>query len=90
MNPEAYPPTHIRGSYGIDFIYGSPNVLQHIDASGMTAYFKEPWPNTDHRGLFVDINTIGLFGATIHSIPPILPRKMTSKSLIISTGLSHS
>jgi hypothetical protein len=47
----------------------------------MTAFYDLPWPASDHRGLFIDINVIGLFGATLHSIPTLLPRKITSKSM---------
>jgi hypothetical protein len=80
-NLELYPSTHIRGSQCIDFIFGSPTLFQHIDASGMTAFYDLPWPASNHRGLFIDINVIGLFGATLHSIPTLLPRKITSISM---------
>jgi hypothetical protein len=89
-NPEEYPPTHTRGSQCIDFIFGSPNVLQHIVSSGMTSFFSSPWPHTDHRGLFVDIDIVGLLGATLHDIPKPVPRKVTSKSKkIINTFVTN-
>jgi hypothetical protein len=85
FNPEMYPPTHNRGSHCIDFILGFPQLVHYIEESGMTRYFEQPWPNTDHRGLFIDINTIRLFGATLQSIPETVPRKVTSKSMKIAT-----
>jgi hypothetical protein len=51
----------------------------------MTGFFEQPWLNTDHRGLFIDINTIRLYGATLQSIPETVPRKATSKSMKIVT-----
>jgi hypothetical protein len=50
-NPEKYLLTHTRGSHCIDFIIGSPQLVQYIKASVMTGFFEQPWPNTDHRGL---------------------------------------
>jgi hypothetical protein len=79
INTEMYPPTYVRGSHCIDFIFGSPHLAQHVESSGMTSFFDQPWPNSDHRGLFVDINTVALFGASLHTIPPTLPSKITSK-----------
>jgi hypothetical protein len=39
-NPEQYLPTHTRGSFCIDFIIGSPQLVQYIEASGITEFFK--------------------------------------------------
>jgi hypothetical protein len=79
-NLENYPPTHSRGSYCIDFVFGSPNTVPFITSSGISGFFDQPWPHTDHRGLFININIVGLFGATIHTIPESIPRRVTSKS----------
>jgi hypothetical protein len=79
-NPHHHPATHIRGSQCIDFIFGSKRLIDHVHASGISAFFEAPWPNTDHRGLFVDIDELGLFGATIATIPPPMRRTITSKS----------
>jgi hypothetical protein len=89
-NPEMYSPTHTRGSHCIDFIIGSPQLVHYIEASGITGFFELPWPNTDHRGLFIDINTVRLFGATLPSIPEIVPRKVTSKSMKIATKFASN
>jgi hypothetical protein len=79
-NPSHHPATHSRGSQCIDYIFGCPRLLEHIQAAGISAFFEPPWPNTDHRGLFVDIDETGLFGATIETIPPPIRRIITSKS----------
>jgi hypothetical protein len=83
--PQHHPPTHIRGSKCIDFILGSYCLLDHIEASGISAFYDPPWSNSDHRGLFVDIQTIGIFGATIHTIIPNPIRSVTSKSKKVIT-----
>jgi hypothetical protein len=88
-NPEEYPPTHTRGSQCIDFRFGSSSVLQHIQSSAMNSFFTTPWPNSDHRGLFVDIDIIGLLGASLHDIRTQIPRKVTSKSKKLLSPLSQ-
>jgi hypothetical protein len=79
-NPQHHPATYTRGSQCIDFIFGSIRLLDHVQVSGISAFFEPPWPNTDHRGLFVDIDEIGLFGATLETIPLPIRRTITSKS----------
>jgi hypothetical protein len=79
-NTTNHPATHIRGSHCIDYIFGSTRILDHIHAAGISAFFDEPWPNTDHRSLFIDIDELGLFGATLETIPPPIRRVITSKS----------
>jgi hypothetical protein len=79
-NTNHHPPTHTRGLYCIDFIFGSQRLLDHIQASGISALYGEPWPNTDHHSLFIDIDELGLFGATLETIPPSVRRVITSKS----------
>jgi hypothetical protein len=46
---------------------------------------SNPWPLTDHRGLFIDIDTLGLFGASLNTKIPATPKKLSSlsKSMII-------
>lgn len=60
-------------------------MLDHVVAAGISALYEDPWPNTDHRSLFVDIDELGLFGATISTIPPPIRRTITSKSKTIIT-----
>jgi hypothetical protein len=79
-NPRHHPPTHTRGSKCIDFVFGSPRILNHVQSAGISPFFEEPWPKTDHRNIFVDIDEIGLFGASTETIPPRIHRSLTSKS----------
>jgi hypothetical protein len=72
--PQHYPPTHIRGSRCIDFIFGSTSILQHINQSGITPFYETPWLHTDHRGIFIDVDATGLFGANTHDLVPPIPK----------------
>jgi hypothetical protein len=79
-NPQHHPPTHARGSKCIDYILGSTSLLEHVKCSGISPFYSSPWPNSDHRNCFVDLDAIGLFGATTNTIIPPPIRKITSKS----------
>jgi hypothetical protein len=83
-NPKEHPPIHARGSRCIDYILGSSAILQHVKASGITAFYDPPYIHSDHRGLFVDIDELALFGANLNTIIPPTPRKLisTSKTLV--------
>jgi hypothetical protein len=62
-------------------MFGTATVIQHIQSSGMNSFkFSSPWPHTDHRGLFIDIDILGILGATLHDIPKSPLRQVTSKS----------
>jgi hypothetical protein len=80
QNSQQHPATHARGSQCIDFIFGSLSIEQHVSQSGITSFFEQPWRFTDHRGLFVDIHEIGLFGASTHTLLENPPKKITSLS----------
>jgi hypothetical protein len=79
-NSQHYPPTHKRGSQCIDFIFGSQYLQDHITASGISPYYEPPYPLSDHRGLFIDINILGLFGASLHTPIPQIPKRLSSLS----------
>jgi hypothetical protein len=79
-NPHHYPATHKRGQQWIDFIFGSPNIQNNIIASGITAFYEHPWPLTDHRGLFLDVDILGLFGASLHTPLSVTPKRLSSLS----------
>jgi hypothetical protein len=80
QNSVHYPPTHSRGTHCIDFIFGSPIILEYITNSGITPIYEQPIPLTDHRDLFVDIQCLGLFGATVTTLIPQSPKRITSLS----------
>ena len=55
------PATHARGKTCIDYIFGSTGVAQHVVRQGYLPFYDSAW-ESDHRALFVDINTSGIFG----------------------------
>jgi hypothetical protein len=79
-----HPPTYARGSKCIDYIFGTTSLLQHVVAGGINAFYEPPYIHSDHRGLFVDLNELDIFGATLNTIIPPTPRKLisTSKRLV--------
>jgi hypothetical protein len=75
-----HPATHSRGTQCIDYFFGTHTILEHIHQSGMTPFYENPWPFTDHLGLFIDVHYLGLFGASTHSLLPKQPKRITSLS----------
>jgi hypothetical protein len=55
----------------IDYIFGSDGVKDILSRSGTLSYFEGP--QSDHRGLFIDIQTIFLTCST-----PIIPKQTRS------------
>jgi hypothetical protein len=84
QHPIHYPATHNRGSQCIDFVFGSVSLSSHVIKSGILPFFEEPWPVSDHRGIFVDFCEIGLFGASIKTplYPPTIQVTSLSRSII--------
>jgi exonuclease III len=72
-NTYDHPPTHSRGSRCIDYIFGSRSLVQHVTASGITAFYDRPYVHSDHRGLIIDIHELALFGANLNTIIPSIP-----------------
>jgi hypothetical protein len=54
------PATYNRGKNCIDFILGTPNIKQKIIAQGYLPFYSGGW-ESDHRGIFVDIDINNLF-----------------------------
>jgi hypothetical protein len=83
-NPREHPATHARGTQCIDFIFGSLPILKHVRSAGINSFYETPYSHSDHRGMFVDLDELSMFGATLHTIAPPIPRKIvsTSKTLI--------
>ena len=53
------PRTHILGSKPIDHVWATINVFEAVDSAGY-APFHTVLENTDHRGIFVDINLVDI------------------------------
>jgi hypothetical protein len=52
----------------IDYIFGSKEVTNHCPQTGTLSYTEGP--QSDHRGLYIDIDPISMFGSAVES-PPI-------------------
>jgi hypothetical protein len=80
QHSQNHPATHSRGTQCIDYIFGTNTLLDHVVQSGITPFYENPWPFTDHRGLFIDIHYLGLIGASTHSLLPKSPKRISSLS----------
>jgi hypothetical protein len=85
INPYKYPASYIRGLKCIEFIFGSTNLLQHVKISGYTPFLETPCEDSDHRGVFIDLDQIALLGATNHSISPQIKKYISNYSPEIHT-----
>jgi hypothetical protein len=61
VDTEDAPNTYARGSKCIDFILGTRNIGSNIRSQGYLAFYSGGW-ESDHRGIFVDIDIKGMFG----------------------------
>lgn len=71
------PSTYIGSSHRrIDHIFGCPQVQQSLQSAGSLSYIDGP--QSDHRGLFVDLNPAQLLGRTKapHAISPASSRSL--------------
>jgi hypothetical protein len=62
------PNTYSRGSKRSDYIFVFPGIIPFVDISGIAPFHAVI--NTDHRGLFVDIDLKRLLGGELASILP--------------------
>jgi hypothetical protein len=69
-HPMSHPATHARGSKYMDFIFGSPNLCKYVTSAGITTFYDPPCAQSNHQTLLLDIETIALFGAKMHTVPP--------------------
>lgn len=74
--PEA---SYDRGSKCIDFIFGTAQVKTATIRSGYTSFYDGIW-NSDHRGIFVDISTKGLFHGETPDLQRTQSRNLSSKN----------
>jgi hypothetical protein len=62
----------------IDYMLGCSNTAESLQAAGSLSYLDGP--QSDHRGLFIDLNTTTLFGQTIAPIKVAAPHTRPLKS----------
>jgi hypothetical protein len=72
--------TYNRGSKCIDYIFGSHRLLAGVIQAGYLPFYEGAWPQSDHRGLFIDLDHIHVFGAATNSIIPPPRRQLTSEN----------
>jgi hypothetical protein len=90
LNIDDPPATYTRGSLCIDFMFGTPNIKRATERHGYLQFYKGAW-DSDHRGLFVDLNIDKLFDVPTQT-PPNTRRNLTSTNRITATkciGLSQ-
>ena len=72
------PATYQRGSKRLDYILISPNLLPHVKAAGYDPFgYRIP---SDHRGMYVDFHTEGLFQQPLSMLAPMTRRDFSTTS----------
>jgi hypothetical protein len=71
--------TYARGTQCIDFIMATPAIHTAAIHSGYLPFYNGIW-NSDHRGVFVDINTTTLFQEHLPSLHTTIPRHINSNN----------
>ena len=72
------PETHIRGSKRIDFMYGTPLVLESLRKSDIGAYGE--FCISDHRHLFADLDLEWMLGGKAPNIVSANRRILNTQS----------
>jgi hypothetical protein len=75
-NVDRYPPTYIRGSKRIDYIFGTDRVQTFCKTSGMLP-FGYGYPS-DHRAIFVRLDLKGLLSTEVHQLESSASRLLHS------------
>jgi exonuclease III len=66
------PSTYIRGQRRLDYALASPRVLESIQSCGYDPFNYRI--QSDHRGFFIDFNTLQLFGTSTTALAPLSRR----------------
>ena len=70
------PATYQRGTKRIDYILISPPLLIHVKAAGYDPFgYRLP---SDHRGMYVDLDTVAIFGHEPAKLSPMIKRDFTT------------
>ena len=69
--------THIHGSKQIDFFLGTQALTESVEKAGILPFYDSI--DSDHRGMYIDINKHQLFRGEIHNIEARSPRKLKTK-----------
>eukprot|EP00957_Ditylum_brightwellii_P051083 3872764-Ditylum_brightwellii.AAC.1 len=71
------PNNHADGSYAIDFMLGTVNIVEMIHKCGTEKFYNRI--HSDHQGIYADINILHLLRGEIHQTPSVHQRKYHTK-----------
>ena len=81
--------TYLRGKKIIDHIWGTELILQNIRRNGFSAFHENAW-YTDHRALYIDIDTNSLFDTgLLNTIPQSVRIIKSSNKQQLMKFLNH-
>lgn len=69
------PRTHNLGSKPIDHIWATINICEAVDSAGPVPFYHVI-ENTDHHGIFVDINLSDILDSKIVTMKPVAQRRL--------------
>jgi hypothetical protein len=72
------PSTYVRRQRRLDYVFATDGVMQYVRACGIEAFFSTI--HSDHRGLFLDLDLIGLLGGEMANLLPVALRGISSNS----------
>jgi hypothetical protein len=75
---EGEPSTYVRGQKRLDYVFATAGILSFVHSCGIKPFFSTIHSN--HRGLFLDIDLIGLLGGEMASLLPPVLRGISGKS----------
>ena len=76
IHGESCPNTHTRGAQQIDHIYGCPRIAANTTNAGILPF--KMGIDTDHRGLYVDVEVHHIFRSSTTELQHQIPRKLSS------------
>ena len=76
IHGESCPNTHTRGTQQIDHIYGCPRIAANTTNAGVLPF--KMGIDTDHQGLYVDVEVQNIFRSLTTEIQTPKPRKLSS------------
>jgi hypothetical protein len=83
------PITYARGKHCIDFMMGTPKIAEAVKAAGYFPFFAGAW-HSDHRALYIDIDTLALFNGDPHNLESATNRNLLSNNKLQSSKFLNS
>lgn len=79
--------TQINGSRQIAFFLGTQGIVEAVKKARILPFYD--LIDSDHRGMFIDINKHQLFQGEIHNIEARTPRKLKTKFKIQHNNIDN-